>query len=109
MEIKTSENICILTPLTPKLDERECLRLFDEMCEHSSLQIGLDLSFVDDCTIDFIELLKSFNDISLFNISSNIFTLFNLMNVDKCINLFVTEEDFKNNKRRVLNRRFSVV
>lgn len=108
MEIKTTDKFCILTPLSCKLDKRECERIFEEIKEYSNLEIGLDLSFVQDCTIEFIEGLNSLK-ISAFNISSDIFTLFNIMNIDKKVNLFVSESDFKSNRHRLLNRKFIVL
>lgn len=111
MEIKTSELFCILTPLSPKLDKREAARLFHEAELNKAKIVGLDLSFVQDCTIDFYEELSNFakkSFIGLFNIPSEIFTIFNVMNLDKDVNLFVNEIDFKDNKHRILNRKFRI-
>ena len=58
MEIKTSDKYCILTPMSPTLDGYESLRLFDEISEHQNLNVGLDLSYVQECTIDFLEMLR---------------------------------------------------
>ncbi len=112
MEIKTSELFCILTPLSPKLDKREAARIFQEADSNKTKLIGLDLSFVQDCSIDFYEELSSFaknSFIGLFNIPSEIFTIFNVMNLDKEVSLFVNEIDFKANKHRILNRKFCIV
>lgn len=109
MEIVTQDKLCILKPLSPILDEREAVRLFEEVDTHSNYNIGIDLSFVKECTIGFMLNLDKHTNISIFNIPSDIFTLFNIMNVDKKINLFVSENDFKDNKRRLLNRKFFVV
>ena len=59
MEIKTSQKFCIITPLTSKMDLRETVRLMDEIQNFSDKTIGIDLSFVEDCTIEFIEALKN--------------------------------------------------
>ncbi len=112
MEIKVLDSFCILTPLSPKLDKREALRLFAEAEANNSKIIGFDMTFVKDCTIDFYEELNIFAKscyIGLFNISSDIFTIFNVMKLDKQVNLFVSEMDFKLNKRRILNRQFSIL
>lgn len=108
MEIRSSQRHCILTPLSPKLDEYQTSRLNSEIKNNSSLAIGIDLSFVSDCTIEFIEAIKSSN-VGLFNIPSDIFSLFNLMSLDKVIPLYTTEEDFKLGRHRLLNRKFSVI
>ena len=108
MEIKTSQKFCIITPLTPKMDLRETARLMNEIQNFSDKTIGIDLSFVEDCTIEFIEAIKK-SKAGIFNIHSDIFSIFNFMNLDKCINLFNTEEDFMLNKRRLLNRKFCII
>ncbi len=109
MEIKTKDNICIIRLLSPKIDKRESFRLFEELKSYAAYNVGIDLSFVNDCTIEFIECLKEVSNISLFNIPSNIFVLFNCMNVDKICNLFVSENDFMTSSHRLLNRKFAVV
>lgn len=109
MEIKLFDKFCILTPLSPKLDKRECIRLYNEIRNYKNLSIGIDLTFVQDCTIEFIEELYKITPLGIFNISSDIFTLFNMMNVDKLVNLFVSEQDFKENKHRLINRKFNVI
>ncbi len=108
MEIKTSQKFCIITPLTPKMDSRETTRLIEEIHNFSDKIIGLDLSFVEDCTIEFIEAMKN-TKAGIFNINSDVFSIFNFMNIDKFINLFNTEEDFKLGKHKLLNRKFRIV
>ena len=108
MEIKTSQKFCIITPLSPKMDLIETARLMDELQHFPDKCIGIDLSFVEDCTIEFIEAIKN-THAGVFNIHSDIFSIFNFMNIDKCINLFNTEEDFMSNKHRLLNRNFCIV
>lgn len=109
MEIKTSENLCIITPLSYKMDNWQTDRLCEEITAHSNVRIGLDLDFVQDCTIEFLNKVFRFKNISVFNINPEVFALFNLMNIDKKSNLFVSEEDFLNNSHRLLNRRFAIV
>ena len=102
MEIQSSQKFCIITPLSPKLDARETNRLVEELKYHS------DLSYVQDCTIDFLDAAREFKA-GFFNIQSDIFSLLTLMNFDKFINLYTTEEDFLCGKHRLLNRKFSIV
>lgn len=109
MEIKTSGNFCILTPLSIKIDKIETEKIANELNLHSNMQIGIDLSFVRDCTFDFVNMLYNISDIALFNIPSDIFSILNAMNMDKKLNLFVNEWDFLSNKHRLLNRKFSLV
>lgn len=109
MEIRENEKYCIITPLSPKLDFRQVSRIGEEINIRPYTQIGLDLSFVKDCTIDFIEGVKDLKNLSIFNIPSDIFAILNCMNLDKELDLYVSEEDFTSQKHRLINRRFSVV
>lgn len=111
MEIRDNDKFCIFAPLGGKLDNRESMRLLNEIF-HETRQVGIDLKYVYDCTIDFIEILKKTaksKQISIFNIPSDIFVLFNVMKLDKTVNLFVSELDFEENQRRLINREFKLV
>ncbi len=109
MEIKEQNNFYIITPLSPKLDKRESFRLEEEINNNSNKQVGLDLSYVQDCTIEFIDMLVNIKNLSIFNIHSDIFSLFLSMNLDKKLNLFVSEIDFTEKKHKLLNRKFRLV
>ncbi len=111
MEVRYNNKICIFAPLSSKLDKRVCQRLFSKLSAENR-QIALDLSYVNDCTVDFCEALTDLakeKNIGIFNIPSDIFALFNIMNIDKCTNLFVSEIDFEENSRRLIRRKFSFV
>ena len=109
MEVTINNNYCIITPLSPKMDEHETERLVHEIALHNDKNIGIDLSWVEDCTIDFLDKLYRIYDIGLFNISSNILVLLFSMGIDKNLNLYVSLPDFLDNKRRLLNRKFHTV
>lgn len=112
MEIQLIENTCIITPLTPKADFREWGRLYEEFKKYSKYKLGLDLSFIEDCTFEFIEALTDFSKshkIGLFNISSDVFAIFNLMNLDKHAELFSSELDFFETSHRIINRKFALI
>ena len=109
MEIKDCEKYCIITPLSPKLSEYEVARLGEEISMHRTKKIGIDMSVVKDCTIDFVTELCKNHKIALFNLQSDIFALLLSMNMDKTIPLFVSEMDFIENKHQLLNRKFCIV
>ena len=109
MEIKFIGNHCIIAPLSPRLGERETNRLFNEIMKNSMFQIGLDLSYVKDCTYDFINTIRELEDISLFNIPSDIFSILIIMDLDKTLNIFTSELDFTENKNRLINRKLALV
>lgn len=111
MEIRDNEKVCIFAPLGEKLDKHESARLMREI-SHETRQIGIDLKYVYDCTIDFIETLKEsakIKQIAIFNIPSDIFVLFNIMKLDKVVSLYVSESDFENQTRKLVNRHFELV
>ena len=55
--------------------------------------------------------LKSISckDLGIFNISSDIFVLFNIMDIDKYAKIFVSELDFEEDARRLINRKFTII
>lgn len=111
MEIRDNDKICIFAPLDGKLDRYESERLLKEISKETR-QVGIDLKYVYDCTIDFIDALKQSaktKQIAIFNIPSDIFVLFNIMKLDKAVNLYVSETDFQSHTRRLINRDFQLV
>ena len=111
MEIRENDKICIFTPLASMLDKNESKRLF-ELLNSETRKIAIDLCNVNDCSIDFIFDLKDFlsgKKLGIFNIQSDIFVLFNTMNIDKIAELFVSEIDFISEKRQLLKRNFKLV
>ena len=109
MEVIALKNHNIITPMSPRLDEYETARIVEEIEMLADKKVGLDLSYVKDCTIDFFEKIKNIGNISLFNVSSDIFAILTLMKLDKSLNIYVSESDFLENKRRVLSRKFSLL
>jgi len=111
MEKRENQNVCIFTPLCPKMDKRSWSKIAEKI-EQDSRLLALDLSYVQDCTIEFIEGLKEISqkkNLGVFNIPSDIFVLFNVMNIDKSVKLFVNESDFEYNCRQIINRKFSLI
>ena len=111
MEIRDNTTSCIFAPLSPKLTARESQRLFKEI-ENEKRAVGIDLKYVYDCTIEFITELKRvgvLKNIGIFNVPSDIFALFNIMGMDKAVKLYVSESDFQEDSRQLLNRKFSVI
>ena len=109
MEIRDIDKCRIITLFSPKLSERETNRLKEEIELGKGKRIGIDMSYVNDCTIHFINELHMIKDIALFNIQSDIFAILTNMGMDKSLNLFVSEIDFVDNKHQLLNRKFSVI
>ena len=111
MEIRENDYTCIIAPLSSKLASRETQRIFKEF-NNDKRRIALDLSFVTECSYDFVEKLKEFSKdrvVSIFNIPSDLFVLFNIMQIDKSAKLYVSELDFLSASRQIINRKFSVV
>ena len=110
MEIRDNKTICIIAPLSIKIDKRRIERLTN-IIQRETRKIAVDLKYVQDCTFEFIEFVKSLSnkDISFINIPSDIFVLFNVMNLDKDVKLFVSELDFEEDNHQIINRNFIVV
>lgn len=111
MEIRENDKICIYAPLNSNLRAYDSERLLKKISEDDR-EIAIDLQYVENCTVDFIEIIKRIScskKIGIFNIPSDIFTLLNVMNVDKICRLFVSELDFLENKRQLINRKLSLV
>jgi hypothetical protein len=111
MEIRSNRYTYIIAPLSEKLDRYEASRIEAEI-KNESREVAIDLNYVKDCSIEFIETLKKLTNtktIGIFNIPSDIFVLFNIMNVDKLVKLYVSELDFKSSQRQLINRQFKLV
>ncbi len=111
MKIRCNDKVCIFTPSVTKLDSSFNTGIFTETAGESKL-IGLDMCNVQDCTVTFCENLIEFSKkrkIGIFNITSDVFAVFNIMNLDKSAYLFVSELDFEENTRRLIKRKFSFV
>lgn len=110
MEIRDNDKICIIAPIRSKIDSYTSKRILERI-KRESREVAIDLSYVEDCSIEFIEGLKNLSNkgIGVFNIPSDIFVLFNIMNLDKTVKLFVSEIDYKEDARQLVNRRFAVI
>ena len=110
MEIRENNRVCIIAPICKKLDAIKIDRIVNKALKESR-SVAIDLNYVEECSIDFIEAIKSIKNkkIGIFNIPSDIFVLFNFMNLDKFVNLYVSEQDFETNSHQLINRKFSLV
>lgn len=110
MEIRENKNVCIIAPICSKLDKYKTQRILERVRKESR-HVAIDLGYVKDCTMDFIEgiLTCANKDLGIFNIPSDIFVLFNVMNLDKFVKLYVSEMDFETSSRQLINRKFSII
>ena len=109
MEITLKDNCRIITPLSSKLTDRESQRLSEELINCYEDRTALDMTYVNDCTIDFIDEISRYKGISLFNISSDVFAVLTSMNLDKTLKLFFFFLDFLNDKHQLINRKFCII
>ena len=111
MEIRENKNVYIIAPLCEKLTARESKRIINKTIDEDR-NIAIDLNYTSECSIEFIEELKSLatkKKISVFNIPSELFVLFNVMKLDKYLKIFVSELDFEENSRQIINRNFVII
>lgn len=112
MEITLSKHHCIIKPFAKKIDLRECKRILEAVADVRGNALGFDLSFVEECSFEFIDYLKNISseiEISLYNIPSDVFVLLSFMKLDKSVKLFVNEIDFKASSHQLIMRKFSVL
>ena len=109
MEILFFDRNCIIKPFSPILNKREIERIKKELYQHSNYTIALDLSYVKDCTIDFINAVLNIAEINLYNVPSDILALLTMMGIDKKVNIFNSQLDFKEGKRRLINRQLKIL
>ena len=110
MEIRENDKLCIIAPIQDELSDYKVKKIVDRINKETR-KVSIDLSNVQSCSNCFIESLAKLQNknLSIFNINSDIFVLFNIMNIDKTIKLFVSELDFEEDTRRLINRKFSIV
>ena len=78
----------------------------------SDRPIALNLNDVDCVCVEFLEFLRevsSLRHFSLTNLQSEILVLLNLTKYDKFAPIFLSDIDFLEQKRALLNRRFVVL
>lgn len=112
MEINSTDKICVITPLSPKLDKRESARIIDELKNYKQETIGFDFEFVETCSFEFLDKIKTIAQnckVGFFNIPSDVFAILTFMNLDKYIKLYVNYEDFAQDKHQLINRKFSII
>ena len=110
MEIRDNEKVCIIAPICEKIDSYKTMRIMERI-KSETRRVAIDLNCVQDCTIDFIEAIKSLSrdDLGIFNIPSDLFALFNVMSLDKSVKLYVSELDFESNSHQLINRKFALI
>jgi hypothetical protein len=109
MEIIINDTHCIITPLSKKLTRNDVERLKQEIYSIDNKKIGLNLLCVNECTIEFFDLIKNIKNLGLFNINSDLFAILLSMNFDKVTKLYVCENDFIDEARQLLARKFQIV
>lgn len=75
-------------------------------------KIALNFQNVEKISADFFDFIKEIaknNKISIINLPAELFALLNLTNHNQFVYLFLDEADFFENKRLLVNRKFSVL
>jgi len=77
-----------------------------------SKSVALDLQNVECICAEFLEFLKETSiqrKISLINLQSELFVLLNLTEYDKFTHIFLNEIDYLEQKRALINRKFTLL
>lgn len=99
--------------LSKEVIDEVCLaEIKDYFYEHKKRKrIALNLRDVEVKTHNFFEFLKDFSvkqKISVFNINSELFILFNLMKYNEYVDFYNREDDFLQNRYSLVNRNFKI-
>lgn len=115
MDIIFSENNsnCILCPISDEVSLELVLRM-EEILKGLPINksLALNLKNIGVICVEFLDFLKEFSpqkQISLFNLQSEVFVVLNLTKYDKFANIYLSDIDFNERKREMLNRRFSLL
>ena len=110
MEIRENKDICIIAPICKKLDNYKIAKIVN-IIKNEHRKIALDLAHLEECSFEFIEQIKAIKNpnVGLFNIPDEIFILFNITNLDKAVKLYVSELDFEEDARQIINRKFKAI
>lgn len=88
----------------------ELEKLLDDFSESKAIVLNLDeVAFVCSDFLEFLKKISSSRKISLTCLHSEILVLLNLTEYDKFVSIFLTDFDFLQQKRELLNRKFAVV
>lgn len=76
-------------------------------------RVALNLANLSVINNEFLESLEELSNsgikLSLFNLSLNVYLLLFIMKYDKFADLFVSEPDFLQNQRNIVNRQFKLL
>lgn len=95
----------------PKMTGFALLKLKIFILLHKNFKIAFDMKSVKNVKEDFLQLIDIFktnNKLSLFNIDSKLMALMLLRSYDKKVNIYADESDFWENSRAIINRKFRV-
>lgn len=115
MDINSKDNNagCILNLHSNKLTFESVVVLQKKIKElPTNKSVALNMKNVDFICIEFLDFLKEsarLKRVSLTCLQAEILVLLNLIQYDKFAPIFLTDSDFLNQKRELLNRRFLVV
>ena len=113
MKIKDVNDVCIIDIGKESISSSDVDKLkniINKKAHHK--RIGLNFAntfFVDYAFWDFLEKEFFTQKISVFNLNTELFLSLFISGYDKVTNIYMNEEDFKFNKRIIVNRRFKLL
>lgn len=113
MKIKDVDKVCVVDidgDSISKTDLIELKRLFRQRAELK--RIGIDLKKVLNVNHDFLDFLQesSFKQkLSIFNVNNEVYLLLFVSKNDEHVNIYLNEEDFYADKRRIVYRRLKLL
>ena len=78
---------------------------------HKDLTLAVDMQFVKNVGENFLEFIKKQAEkqkLALLNLNSELISVLGLRNYDKYVTIYADENSFYENKRNLVNRRFTI-
>lgn len=113
MKIKDVDKVCVVDIdgiAISKTDLIELKRVFRQKAEQK--RIGINLKKVLNVNHDFLEFLQDTSSkqrLSLFNVNNEVYLLLFVSHNDEHVNIYLNEEDFYADKRRIVYRRLKLL
>lgn len=85
-------------------------KIFKSIPKNNPIALNMqNVNFINEDFLIFLKQSSADRKISLMNLQSELYVLLNLTNYDKYAKIFISENDFLDNKRAIINRKFSVL
>lgn len=106
IKIRDVKETCIIDIFDKKISELVLHQIKEILISHDNeKRIALNFMNIEDVDNKFLDFAQNSKiKFSMFNLHCNICILLFILNFDKTCSLYISENDFVTNKRRIVNR-----